>query len=307
MNYIETRTYRDMYSRIENEINSLMTERLAIMVVKKKNRTLEAERKQKNLQNRIKTKEKQRDVLINIVKRKRQTWNIVHLIMAADGTLWNETQVTRWHKALSTHEGRGEESLRDWYGLPLIAATTEDCDLPEIDTEAKNVQGRGAKGRFNLQMIQAGKHGRDAFMGWAWDNNRDGLFKDLPIELQDCLKYGEVSSGTLHSKLPVNVRDSLYEATRPSKVFERYKAIDCTTRNGFLHIPSEDFDKAWSFSCITKCGPKYALLESYLKERLLETQNVAETKAFIHLRTLRDRVFASTLLRTEEPACSAAQ
>jgi hypothetical protein len=198
-------------------------------------------------------------------------WDIVRFISEAEGTVWSTEQAAMWHKELATHEGRGEASLRSFYGLSPAAATTNECDIPERELEAKNVQGRRADGKFHVQMIQAATSGRKAYTLWMSSAFEEQKLRDLSSDVRMAIAVGEVSPGILYHTIPEELRTSLVEAVKPSAVFSVPKEIACTTRFGFLLVPKSDYDRAFVFQNITKCGPKYSLRKEYLIERCRAT------------------------------------
>lgn len=273
--YTETVTYKNHLAeldanikRLEATIADLSCIRLNGGTVRRK-RTPDENRKLLNDKNRIKTyrKKLQRWYDLNVT-----SWDIVHLIQDADGRLWNSNkQEELWHKGLASHEGRGEAALRDWYGLTTAGSTTDDIDIPELEVEVKNVQGRAKNGTFQLQTIQAGKSGRQAYSTWMGETAEAGSFKELSHNVRLALFTGEVTSGIIYKALPESTRISLLDAIKPSTVFSRPRAVDCTTRNGCLHVERYDYDVAFAVVSVTKCGPKYALKRSYLLDRLKRT------------------------------------
>jgi hypothetical protein len=277
--YTETTTYRDRLTKLEADVVALETIIAEIAGIRlyggtvKRKRTLEEKRRLDNAKSRLKTARKK---LAAWKELKITPWDVVHLIQAADSRLWSPKQYELWHKELAPHEGRGEASLRDYYGLPPAKSTTEEVDLPENGVEAKNVQGRGQNGTLQLQTIQAGKAGRKAYSVWMGTSAESGIFKGLPEDVRIALFTGEVTRNVIYGHLPEDIRRSLLAAIRPSTVFAALKAIDCTTRNGSLHLPKGDFDAAWDIVCVTKCGPKYALKRGYLWDRLKATLSAAQ-------------------------------
>lgn len=284
--YTETFVYCERVAKLEAaivELEAIITEIACIKLrggTIKRKRTQEEERRLANAKNRLKSIKRK---LLAWSQLKITPWDVVHLIQAAEDRLWTPVQYDLWHKDLASHEGRGEASLRDYYGLPPAVATTEEIDIPENGVEAKNVQGRSKNGTLQLQNIQAGKAGRKAYSLWMGTNAEAGHFKGLPDDVRTALFTGEVPVNIIYGHLPAAVRDSLLEAIKPSTVFAIPNAIDCTTRNGSLHVPKADFDAAWSITNVTKCGPKYVLKRSYLWDRLERTlsasQNVANKAA----------------------------
>lgn len=273
--YTETATYRTRLAKLEADVQSLTTIITEISCIRlrggsvNRKRTPEEERKLLNAKNRLKTAKKR--LLEWTTLSSITPWDIIHLIQAADGTLWNEKQYELWHKELQSHEGRGEASDRDFRGLPPAESTTEEIDIPELEIEVKNVQGRAKNGTLQLQTIQAGKAGRQAYSMWMGRSAELGHFKDLSDEVRQALFTGEVPRNVIYGHLPATVKESLLATIRPSSVFARPMTIDCTTRNGMLSIPASEFDAAWDIVCVTKCGPKYTLKKGYLLERLKKT------------------------------------
>lgn len=197
------------------------------------------------------------------------SWDVMHVLQDAENTLWRDkNQIDMWHKDLAIHEGRGEASLRDWHGLAPASSSQRELDIPELGIEVKNVQGRSKNGRFSLQSIQAGSSGRRAYTVWMVKSAMSGSFNGLSEDDIIALASGEVSQSMLYGTLSEDLRSSLLEAVKPSIVFKHAKALEFTTRNGFLHVDLNDIDTALSTTCITKCGPKYALKTSYLTARL---------------------------------------
>ena len=215
-----------------------------------------------------------------------EPWHQLHFIMDSDGSQWlTEAQrTTLWHKILLAHEGQGEASLRDWLGLPQQGASTEDCDILEVEWENKKIQGKGDKGAFILQVIQSSAAGRKAYGQWMAFNFEQGVFKDLPDDVRVALATGEVTREIMFGKLSKEVNDSLFQAVRPSVVFARPRAMTCATRYGFLLIPWEEYDQAWVFKCITKSSAKYALRREYLLERCRNGSSDAVRAAFAEAR-----------------------
>lgn len=286
--YTETSTYVDMVSRAEIAIQVLVAERDEIRTflasVKRGARTpgIEGKRKRRDaIGSLLKTKESN---LHKVTSLTLSSLDLVRILLDCDDTTWKTPeQLTKWHKELASHEGRGEASLRDWYGLPDALPSQRNIDITELGIEAKNIQGRRGDGKFALQTIQAGSGGRRAYSMWMGQSAESGMFKELPNETRQSLFTGEITRPLLYNKLPTHIRDSLLNAIRPSIVFAECSAIDCTTCDGFLHLPKEDFDVAWGAECVTKCGPKYTLRKSYLLDRLKATlsatQHVANVTA----------------------------
>jgi len=287
MYYVDTPIFQNDKARIKNQIDVISAQRAKIKEIKRKFRSKQDQRLFESIPQRLKTLTGKLERLSNLTC---PSWDLVHYLQACDNSLWDDLQIDAWNKTLANHEGRGEASLRLWYGLPAAAATTEDVDLPEIDGEAKNAQGRRKDGKFQLQTVQAGKSGRKAYTRWMMYSAELGLFKDLPENVREALAEGELSQSIIYGALPQELKESLLGAVLPSIVFTRYEFIDFTTRNGFLHVINTDFDSALSFQCITKCGPKYALKKEYLVNRLRRSRAFVATREALHLLSLKERV-----------------
>lgn len=281
--YTETQTYKLAVDRFVQRVSDLESELTALKLELKgaKRGTTDpavfaCRKRRDSIGPKLKTYKHKLDKLQRLSV---PLWDLAELIQDCDCTLWNESQRVLWHKPCAINEGRGEAALRDWHNLPPAAPTSDDCDLPEIDWEAKNVQGKGDGGKFQIQAIQAGMAGRKAYSTWMMLSAEEGKFKGLSEELRSSIGTGELGPNLLFGHFPIELRESLFQAVLPSKVFARPVVIACTTRNGFLVIPACDYDRAWVFKNITKCGPKYVLRRDYLIERLKQSLVVTSVPA----------------------------
>jgi hypothetical protein len=277
MDYRLTPTYVERIQNTNSILDCYRADRLKISHVKKKDRSIDQQLNFVTLAIKIKALEKR---LIKVATLEVPMWNLVKTLIEADETTWTDVEIVSWHKALANSEGRGETALRERLGIKDVV-TSDACDLVKRDEngnivlyeEVKNIQGRGAKGRFVLQAVQVGKTGRQAYCMWLLETAEKGMLVGLPEDVRQSLGTGEVSPGTLFKRLSGPVLDSLNEKMSPFSVLSGWDAINCTTRDGYLRIPKEDCNEAWQLTCITKSGPKYALRRDYILKRLLATRN----------------------------------
>lgn len=272
-NYKLTPTFRNLQNKRFLEIGALQIERQVLEIIPRRDRTVVQQKRYIALANLVKTKQARYEKLLNLDI---PSWDLLHILMEAEGTLWTPEEVTMWHKSLANTEGRGEEALRKRLGLSPDL-TTEACDLVKYEKgvrliyeEVKNLQGRRADGKFSIQEIQTSKHGRQMYCMWMMERAENGCFKGLNDELRRAFGTGEVGPKKVDA-LAEPLRADMMSSLSPTSVLSTWDAINGTTRNGFIRIPAHDAQIAWRFKCVTKSGLKYVLRESYIIKRLLET------------------------------------
>lgn len=261
MSYHSTQHFRNLISRINFDISLLETEIQQLSSITKKS---EDERKKiTNARSRLKTKMSHR---LNLYALNIPTWSLFLILVDQDNTKWNDHQLSLWNKTILSYEGKGEASLRDFFNLPSVQPTFDSVDIPELMYEAKCVQS--ATSPKSLQSIQPGKTGRHTYCRWVLDTAEQGLFKNLDKQVRGAIGIGEINKSIL---LTQEVRTSLFDAIKPSKIFTIPEAICLTTEYGFLLVKKEDYDDAFEATCVTKCSPKYAIKKSYLRNRILRS------------------------------------
>jgi len=285
--YTETPAYLDEVQKLELDITRLVSvveetkAKLKSLPVKKRNEPVNSERlilqkRRDGLKSRLVTR---KGKLARLRELRLPLWYLVEFLSAAHGELWTAEQAESWSKELAAHEGRGEKALRMRYGVTGVSSNG-DCDiiLGGQRIEVKNLQGRSGEGKFMIQDIQTGHHGRKAYTRWMGQAAEEGRFRLMSHDegqnaaFRDAIFSGEVTQGLLYHSLPSHISEELQRVLSPSAVLATYDTIVGTTRFGSITIPKVDFDKAWSLKTVTKSGPKYTLRRAYVVERLQATQ-----------------------------------
>lgn len=266
-----------MLQHLTNSVEVLESERALLETITKRDRTPKEQARFINTYHQLKTRNSKLQKLVDLDLPK---WELLHILMDAEGTFWTPDECVTWGKQLAAHEGRGEAALRSRLGLPPDL-TTQACDLVRYDNgvrvlyeEVKNLQGRRADGSFQVQEIQIGKHGRHAYCMWMMSRAEAGEFMNLSNDLRESIGIGEIGRPKLKDQLPNKLRDDIFQALMPSVVLGTWDAVIGTTRYGFIRIPRLDCDKAWDLYNVTKGSPKYVIKKDYIKARLLMTSVV---------------------------------
>ena len=167
--YTDTQTYQDMLAFRGGQVARLEAERNGLKAIAKRDRTAVQHRRFTSIPSQLKTGKKRHQALIDLDVPK---WDLLHILMDAEDTLWTPDEQVTWHKSLASTEGRGETALRKRFGL-TDELSTGACDLIKyvddvrvLYEEVKNLQGRRSDGKFMLQEIQTGKHGRQVYCMW---------------------------------------------------------------------------------------------------------------------------------------------
>ena len=281
--YTDTEIYKYTVDRALADIRFLTEAREKLVGIKlrgkdvkdRRKRTPEEQSEFESVNRRIKSAETRLQRMHDLTA---PIWDLLHVLMQAEGTLWTPQEVALWGKELDANEGRGEEALKLRYEIPTDV-TTRECDLVKIVDgefvlyeEVKNLQEKPDEsaekdGRYRLQEIQTGAMGRHAYCMWMLERAEEGHFKHLNVDMRRALGTGELTA-SLIDELPPFLSESVKEAMLPFHVMGFYRAVNGTTKNGFVWIPREHFDDAWALTHVTKAGPKYALRKSYVVQRL---------------------------------------
>ena len=295
MRYTDTEIYRYMVARAQADIRFLteVHDRLAGIklrgrgVKERRKKTPEEQKTFTNASNGIKSATGRLNALLNLTA---PTYDLLHILMEADGTLWSPAEAAMWNKELlDQSEGRGEEALKIRHGIPSDASTRE-CDLIKRDAngnvilyeEIKSLQekSKNKEARSSLQEIQTGARGRHLSGLWMLEHSEAGLFKHLDDATRLALGTGELTSTCIENLSPF-LNESITKEMMPSNVLGIYSAVNGTTKDGFIRIPREHFDAAWAFTHVTKSGPKFMIKKSYVAQRLLTTRPEPEFVNFM--------------------------
>jgi len=281
LRYTDTQLYKSMVAAAEADIamHTEIHDRLVGIrmrgpgaIIEKRKKTPEEATAFKAAIAGIKSAQERLDCLLNLTA---PTYDLLHILMHADMTLWTPDEVTQWNKEmLDQTEGRGEEALKLRYGIPSNSSTKE-CDLIMRDSDGKivlyeEVKSLQEKSKPTMQEIQTGARGRHLYGMWLLENAEREMFKHLHIDLRIALGTGELTSKCIEN-LPPYLNESIMKEMMPSNVLGIYSAVNGTTTNGFIWIPRHHFDEAWAFTHVTKSGPKFALRKSYVVWRLQRT------------------------------------
>lgn len=276
----ETPTYIFLLGRAQRAYDELHAEREALRSIKRSQRSPEQRRRFDSLASRLKTARGHIDDVqdLNVTD-----WYLLQMLIEAEGTLWTEEERTMWRKVLGPQEGRGEQALKRRHGLPEGQTRSKGDLIKWVDgvrvlyEEVKNLEGRGAKGRYSVQNIQTANDGTSAHRDWVDEMYETRGFEGVDRELRRKCIGGEISDKTL-KQLPKALQDNILQTFAASRVLP-YQAINGATHTGFIRIPQSDFDAAWEFDNITKYGPKYSLRTDYLITRLQKTLSAAQDAA----------------------------
>lgn len=278
--YLETPTYVRLLARAQQAHDELLVERTALKGIKRSQRTPEQRRRFDSLVGRLITARKH---IREVVDLDLTPWYLLQMLIEAEGTLWTDEERAMWKKVLGPQEGRGEQALKRRHGLPEEQTRTKGDLIKWVNgirvlyEEVKNLEGRGPKGRYNVQNIQTANDGTSAHRDWLVEMYQTRGFDGIDVELVRKCMGGEISDKTLKS-LPQTLQNNILQTFAASKVLP-YQAINGATHDGFIRIPQSDFDAAWEFDNITKYGPKYSLKVEYLIARLRATVSAPKDAA----------------------------
>lgn len=284
MKYIDTNLFVNLLAPMDAAIVELEFQyrQLARTIEEKKlaNAELSKSKQKSTVKNETSLRKIEKDIEIAKQKRldlyrlKLKPIELVTMLMECDGTLWTPEEALEWGKELANQEGRGEKGLRIRHNLPQVS-TTQDVDLPEINEEVKCIESASGG---SLQTIRPGTHGNKIYSAWMFLSAELGAFKNLSTEHRDAIMFGELLRSMLYGSLPAKFKNEIHELLKPSNVLGHYNAVNAVTKCGFIRVPREDFNSAWSLVSITKGGPKYELKTSYIVERLVRTVLDQDTK-----------------------------
>lgn len=173
---------------------------------------------------------------------------------------------------LQVGEGRSERAVRFELGLPYdkasVPAERENCDLPELDIEIKDLfappdkPGGHPKSNGNIKF----SGGLRFFWNRTFLNiGRMYRDEDLPEKVWTALFKNEFRKGTFLS-LPGKLQEMITDRMRPSLTYE-YEAIIIAAPDCFLRVDKDEYDKAFAFVGTTRGDVIYELKWDYLEEK----------------------------------------
>jgi len=193
---------------------------------------------------------------------------------------WTVEESLLYNSEMANGEGRGEKAYRLRRNLTIaIAGMSEAEDFGELNAEAKCIEvfavPQPTKMRPNptredavpgLGTFRMGIHGSR-----AWGRTLKSLFRGVSDDvltdpIMDTLLSGQVPGKVLWF-LPRLILDVILREMKPSLVMNCHKFIVLTTSQGFMEVPIEDYDRAFTFKSLGQFRPHYHVETNYLVER----------------------------------------
>lgn len=186
-------------------------------------------------------------------------YQLVRIQAEMNEGIWTPEAAATLDEPRAQHEGRGEKAVHSMLGLPFEAKQTKR-DLDDGDVKWMESAQHG------LQTIQVGGDGREAYISFIMEECDAGLLKRKEIDpsVIAAFRRGEVTKELINSGLiPADVLQRLLSKLLPSRILCSYGNIYGAFSFGYVMVPADDADQAWSLVSVTKCMPRYALNKAY--------------------------------------------
>lgn len=187
------------------------------------------------------------------------------------GWVWTPEAAATLNDPRAQHEGRGEKALHMVLGrefTPGHAARDlegdDGGDVKWMESLKKEAPG--------VQPIQVGTSGREGYIDFIMRECDAGMLKRKDVDLETFVAFrrGEVTRKLIDSgSIPIDVIGRLLARLLPSNILSSYGNVYGAFSFGYVVVPADDADEAWSLISVTKCLPRYALNKAYTHRKVM--------------------------------------
>lgn len=207
-------------------------------------------------------------------------WMLYRHLLSLEGTEWTPEEAFAFrHKTLEKGVGAGEVSrrMRERLSLNFLGTANKfDLELNQKSVEIKQVFKLKSNGTYEEGKLRLGEYARDMWMKFrdnVWsmllnmplnnmpDDNYKFLIADKIQQHRTSLNKSDIE------ELPYDIKDMLFTQLMPS-ILLHVDIMSLVCEEGFMDVPSADYDDAFELACVSQALPKLGLRRDYLVKRV---------------------------------------